>query len=117
MREKPDFYLYGGDGPRALEIIRACWRLAFIQSEHGTDILVASVDPPIPMGQYFEGLEESVIGLASRVRGRGPADFGGAALTACVLWRVSKSAAEYKAEASVGLATIWKDPPAPQESE
>ena len=46
---KPDFYMYGGEGPHSvLNIVRRCWKIGVYDFQGGPQMVIVRVDPPSP---------------------------------------------------------------------
>ena len=64
MNKPPDFYIYQGEGNRAvLETLRACRRISTVEQGGRTVVLVA-IEPAIAAGTLPGGVSTSVVGLS-----------------------------------------------------
>src|SRR6266481_7513244 len=105
MNKAPNFYIYGGEaGTDVLDTVRACGALGAILTNHGQEILVVKVDPPLPVGALFQGPSADVIGLASRSTLFKVGEFGGSSAAEPVAWKVEeKGDGQYTAVSSIGI--------------
>lgn len=110
---KPDFYTYRADGtPAVLDVTRECWKLATVYSDQGKEITVVKIAPPFPPSAHFRVANKDVIGLASRSTIFKVGEFGEGFGAEVVVWEVKELGnGNYLPITSVGLITIWKDPP------
>ncbi len=64
----PDFYMASGDS-LLLADARACWRVARVRATNRDDLLVITVDPPIPGRPYGVDQPMDLVIVATRLEG------------------------------------------------
>jgi hypothetical protein len=112
VSDEPDFYLYEGDGNRALlGVVRAC-RIIDTVTHRGRTIFLVTLDPPVPKGAFPPSLRTDVVGLSND--GGAPleqlasGDVGGA-----LIWELFDATSAFSVgyAPNLGHGVIYKDRP------